>query len=66
MGEKDVESIFSSCGKMTSCTVVRDRDTQISLGFAFVEYDCEKAVEDSISKYNRYLQFCVLLETLWA
>ena len=45
--EDDLELIFSRYGPITSCNIVRDRQTGDSLQYAFIEYnkkeDCENA-----------------------
>ncbi|MBD3346625.1 MAG: RNA-binding protein [Chitinivibrionales bacterium] len=47
--EQGVESLFSMYGKVKSVTIVRDRYTQKSRGFGFVEFeqgDPEKAINN--------------------
>eukprot|EP00826_Nyctotherus_ovalis_P062386 TRINITY_DN9017_c0_g2_i1.p1 TRINITY_DN9017_c0_g2~~TRINITY_DN9017_c0_g2_i1.p1 ORF type:complete len:176 (-),score=46.82 TRINITY_DN9017_c0_g2_i1:81-608(-) len=45
--EEDLELIFSRFGPITSCNIVRDKQTGDSLQYAFIEYntkeDCENA-----------------------
>jgi len=47
--DQDLEQAFSEHGEIASATVVRDRDTDRSRGFGFVEYtqeaDAQKAKE---------------------
>lgn len=46
-GSEDLELIFSRFGKIISCEVIRDQDTNESLQYAFIEFDkkedCERA-----------------------
>jgi len=45
--DEDLELIFSSCGEILSCEIIRDEKTGDSLQYAFIEFkeksDCEKA-----------------------
>jgi len=45
--DEDLELIFSSCGQILSCEIIRDEKTGDSLQYAFIEFkekgDCEKA-----------------------
>ncbi|KAJ1915673.1 Peptidyl-prolyl cis-trans isomerase-like 4 [Tieghemiomyces parasiticus] len=45
--DEDLELIFSRFGQIISCQVIRDRKTNDSLGYAFIEFaeraDCERA-----------------------
>ena len=43
--DDDLEIIFSRFGKVVSCEVIRDRKTNDSLQYAFVEFEDQKACE---------------------
>ena len=45
--EASLKALFSECG-----TVVKDRNTKISLGYGFVEYNNSDAAAKSILKFN--------------
>lgn len=49
MSEDDVRNLFSAVGKVQSCKLIKDKLTQVSLGYAFVNYynaeDAEKAIQ---------------------
>ncbi len=50
MSEDDVKNLFSSIGPIQSCKLIKDKGTQVSLGYAFVNYhsagDAEKAIQN--------------------
>lgn len=50
MSEDDVKNLFSSIGPVQSCKLIKDKSTQVSLGYAFVNYhspgDAEKAIQN--------------------
>ncbi|GIQ88278.1 cyclophilin-type peptidyl-prolyl cis-trans isomerase, partial [Kipferlia bialata] len=49
---EDLELIFSRFGKVLCCEVIRDRDTDDSLGYAFVEYSTVTACERCYAKMD--------------
>lgn len=51
----DLEMIFSRFGKIISCEVIRDRETGDSLGYAFIEFETEKACEQAYLKMDNVL-----------
>lgn len=51
----DLEMIFSRFGKIVSCEVIRDRETGDSLGYAFIEFETEKACEQAYLKMDNVL-----------
>jgi len=53
--DEDLELIFSRFGKINSCEVIRDRKSDDSLCYAFIEFDREEDCE------NAYLFFTVIL-----
>lgn len=53
--DDDLEIIFSRFGKINSCEVIRDKKTDESLQYAFVEFDDHKACEDAYFKMDNVL-----------
>lgn len=51
--EDQLASLFSQAGEVVSATIVTDRDTGRSRGFAFVEMD-QEAAERAIEQFNGY------------
>jgi peptidyl-prolyl cis-trans isomerase-like 4 len=51
----DLQMIFSRFGAIASCEVVRDRETGDSLGYAFIEFQEEKACEQAYLKMDNVL-----------
>lgn len=49
MSEEDIRNLFQTVGAVQSCKLIRDKITQVSLGYAFVNYhkaeDAEKAIQ---------------------
>jgi RNA recognition motif-containing protein len=50
--QEEVEQLFSQCGQVVSATIVRDKFTNQSRGFGFVEMETEEQAADAISKLN--------------
>ena len=50
--QEELQSLFAPCGEVTSATIVRDRITNQSRGFGFVEMATEEAASDAIKKLN--------------
>ena len=53
--DDDLEIIFSRFGKVVSCKVIRDKKTQESLQYAFVEFEDQKACESAYFKMDNVL-----------
>lgn len=53
---EDLKEIFSQCGKVVSCHVVRDWKTNKSLLYAFVEFEEKASAEEAFLK----LQHCII------
>ena len=53
--DDDLEIIFSRFGKVVSCEVIRDKKTQESLQYAFVEFEDQKACESAYFKMDNVL-----------
>ncbi len=51
----DLQMIFSRFGNIVSCEVIRDKETGDSLGYAFVEFEEEKACEQAYLKMDNVL-----------
>ncbi len=47
--EQDLRTVFGGCGEIVRVTVMKDRHTQISRGFAFIEVATEDAAAKSLS-----------------
>src|SRR5687768_1912840 len=50
--QEEVEQLFSQCGQVVSATIVRDKFTNQSRGFGFVEMATEEQAADAISRLN--------------
>ena len=53
--DDDLEIIFSRFGKVVSCEVIRDKKTNDSLQYAFVEFEDQKACETAYFKMDNVL-----------
>jgi len=51
-GEGDLHSLFSQAGSVKSVSLITDRDTGRSKGFAFVEMASQSEAEKAISMFN--------------
>lgn len=51
--EADLRSVCEPFGTITDAMVVRDSDTDLSRGFAFVTFDTETMARDAIKQLNR-------------
>ncbi len=52
--EEDLRELFSQAGTVSTVTLIKDRDTGRSKGFAFVEMDTQVSAEKAISMFNDY------------
>jgi len=50
--EEELQAMFASAGTVKTVTVVRDRDTGRSRGFAFVEMETQADAQKAISMMN--------------
>ena len=50
--QEEVRDLFAQYGEVTSATIVRDRFTNQSRGFGFVEMATEEAAADAIKNLN--------------
>jgi RNA recognition motif-containing protein len=54
VSEQELGDLFSQAGNVETASIVTDRDTGRSRGFAFVEMDSQEAAEAAISQFNGY------------
>lgn len=47
-----LEEMFSAIGKVSSATVITDRETGQSKGFGFVEFEKDENADEAITKLN--------------
>lgn len=52
--EDELRRLFSYCGRVVRCHLVRDRDTGRNRGFAFVCYETRSEAEKACEKLNGY------------
>ena len=50
--EDDLRSLFAEAGTISSVTLIKDRETGRSKGFAFVEMSSQAEAEAAISMFN--------------
>lgn len=53
--ESELNDLFSQTGTVTSVTVIKDRDTGQSKGFAFVEMSSQSEAENAVRTLNGYI-----------
>lgn len=53
--DEDLRTLFAQAGTVSSATVVKDRDTNRSRGFAFVEMATQVEAQKAISMFNGYM-----------
>jgi RNA recognition motif-containing protein len=52
--EAELNALFSQAGEVLSCNLIKDRETNQSRGFAFVEMASDAAAQQAISQFNGY------------
>lgn len=52
--EADVRDLFAQAGAVSSCELIKDRDSGQSKGFAFVTMGSQAEAEKAISMFNAY------------
>ena len=52
--EEDLRSLFAQAGTVTSVALIKDRDTNRSKGFAFVEMSTQVEAQKAISMFNGF------------
>jgi len=50
--EEEIQELFSKAGEVQSVTLIKDRDTGYSRGFAFVEMSTQVEAESAIKMLN--------------
>lgn len=55
MTEMEVKTLFSNFGHVESCKLIRDKTTQVSLGYAFVNYDTAESASKGIQGLNGHV-----------
>lgn len=50
--DDQLANFFSEAGKVTYAKIIKDRETQRSRGFGFVEYETEDAADEAIKKFD--------------
>jgi len=53
--DEDLELIFSRFGDIKTCEIIRDKRTQASLQYAFIEFDTDEACERAYFKMDNVL-----------
>lgn len=52
--EEELRDLFAQAGSVSSVTLIKDRDTGRSRGFAFVEMSSQVEAENAINMFNGY------------
>ncbi|MEK7442155.1 MAG: RNA-binding protein [Chloroflexota bacterium] len=52
--EDDLRTLFAQAGAVASVALIKDRDTDRSKGFAFIEMATQAEAQNAISKFNGY------------
>jgi len=52
VGDSDLKTLFDAFGTVTSCKVIKDRDTGMSRGFGFVEMSNKEEGLKAINELN--------------
>ena len=52
--ENDLSALFAQAGTVTSVSLIKDRETGSSKGFAFIEMGTQSEAEAAIKKFNGY------------
>ncbi len=55
ISEDDLRSLFAQAGTVESVAVIKDRDSGMSKGFAFVEMSTQAEAQKAISMFNNYM-----------
>ncbi|KAJ8326005.1 hypothetical protein BDV3_003855 [Batrachochytrium dendrobatidis] len=53
--DEDLELIFSRFGNILSCEIIRDKKTQESLGYSFIEFETKEQCEEAYFKMDNVL-----------
>ena len=52
--EEDLRQLFAQAGSVTTCELIKDRDTGQSMGFAFVTMSNQAEAEKATQMFNAY------------
>ncbi len=52
--EDAIRSLFAQAGSVTEAALIKDRDTGVSRGFAFVTMSSQEEAQEAIKKFNGY------------
>ena len=52
--QEEISALFAQEGEVTSVDLIKDRDSGLSKGFAFVTMTSQESADKAISKYNAY------------
>jgi RNA recognition motif-containing protein len=52
--QEEIKALFAQEGEVTSVDLVKDRDSGLSKGFAFVTMTSQESADKAIKKYNAY------------
>ena len=52
--QDEITALFAQVGEVTSVDLVKDRNSGLSKGFAFVTMTSQESADKAISKYNAY------------
>jgi RNA recognition motif-containing protein len=52
--QEEIKALFAQEGEVTAVDLVKDRDTGLSKGFAFVTMTTQENADKAIAKYNGY------------
>jgi cold-inducible RNA-binding protein len=52
--EDSLRNLFAQAGTVKSCSVIKDRETGSSKGFAFIEMSSQAEAENAIKLFNSY------------
>jgi RNA recognition motif-containing protein len=52
--QDEITALFAQEGEVTSVDLIKDRETGLSKGFAFVTMTSQESADKAISKYNAY------------
>jgi cold-inducible RNA-binding protein len=50
----DIKTLFAQAGEVTAVDLVKDRDSGLSKGFAFVNMSAQAEADKAISMFNAY------------
>lgn len=52
--QDEIKALFAQEGEVTAAELVKDRDTGLSKGFAFVTMTSQESADKAIAKYNGF------------